>query len=406
MDEKLLTLYEECNLEWQERLDYIISKGFYFKSIDWLRGKIKKIRKKLGSSPWNWRNYDNNELKQLKQKIKTSSNISHTLKIEKERDKLKSEKKISDKKYRHLLEENKELNKKIEVAWNLGKHTKKSIITPSLWGSSESTPIICFSDYHYEETVEDFSVNWLNKYNVNIAKQRWSNFFRNSLKLIKMFWKDTNIKEVVLWLWWDLISGYLHEELEETNWLTPMEALLGVKEILKWWIDFLLENSNYDIIIPCSYWNHGRYHKKPRHSSGYKNNYEYLLYNIIAWEYKNNPRIRFQIAKSYFTYLDIYWHKLAFSHWDSVKFGWWVWWITIPINKAISQWRKSNLSDIFVMGHFHQVMFHKDFVVNGSIIWYNAFAQSIKAEYEKPCQAWFLINSKFWRTIDFRIYLD
>jgi len=46
------------------------------------------------------------------------------------------------------------------------------------------------------------------------------------------------------------------------------------------------------------------------------------------------------------------------------------------------------------------------FVVNGSLIGYNAFALSIKAEYEPPSQAFFLIDKKRFRSVTIPILFD
>jgi len=52
------------------------------------------------------------------------------------------------------------------------------------------------------------------------------------------------------------------------------------------------------------------------------------------------------------------------------------------------------------------MMFHKNFVSNGSLIWYNAYAESIKADFEKPAQAFFLVDKKRGKTIQAPISLD
>ena len=392
----LLELYENCEFQWKEKLEYINANWFNFPSVDALRTKIKELRKKDWISPWNWQTYK-----------KIPEDIKHTIKLDLELDKHKQSSNVIKNKYNALKEDFDNLEDKFNTLLQL-KETKYTeyTINSSISSKSESTAILCFSDYHIEEVVESYSVDWLNEYNVWIAKNRWLNFFKNWLKVVNNLKEENNIKNVIIWLWWDLISGYLHPELEESNELSPIQALLEVRDVLVSWIKYFLNNSSYSLTIPCNYWNHWRTTQKPRHSTWYKNSYEYMLYRVLADDFKDNPRVKFQISQSYFTYLDVYWLRLAFHHWDSVRFGWWVWWITIPMNKAISQWRKARHSDIFVCWHFHQIMFAKDFVVNGSLIWYNAYAQSIKAEYEKPSQAWFLLNSKYWRSIDFRIYLD
>jgi len=69
--------------------------------------------------------------------------------------------------------------------------------------------------------------------------------------------------------------------------------------------------------------------------------------------------------------------------------------IYIPTNKAIAQWNKGVRADLDVFGHFHQFIDAGNFVANGSLIGYNAYALRIKADYEPPKQAFFLVNKRF-----------
>ena len=62
-------------------------------------------------------------------------------------------------------------------------------------------------------------------------------------------------------------------------------------------------------------------------------------------------------------------------------------------------------ADLTVFGHFHQSVSHKDFVCNGSLIGYNAYAERIKAEYEAPQQSFFLIDREHGKTIEAPIFL-
>jgi hypothetical protein len=68
--------------------------------------------------------------------------------------------------------------------------------------------------------------------------------------------------------------------------------------------------------------------------------------------------------------------------------------MTIPIRKKISAWDKAMRADLTVMGHFHQLMDGGDFLVNGSLIGYNEFAQAIGASPEEPRQAFFLVHAR------------
>jgi hypothetical protein len=58
------------------------------------------------------------------------------------------------------------------------------------------------------------------------------------------------------------------------------------------------------------------------------------------------------------------------------------------------------------LGHWHQRLSTRDFVINGSIIGYNAYALSIKASFERPQQSFFLMHPKRGKTVECPIFVD
>ena len=75
-----------------------------------------------------------------------------------------------------------------------------------------------------------------------------------------------------------------------------------------------------------------------------------------------------------------------------MRYGGGVGGISIPLNKAVAQWDKANRADLTLVNHYHQYRYFGNIICNGSMIGYNAYALSIKADYEPPCQNFFLIN--------------
>ena len=64
------------------------------------------------------------------------------------------------------------------------------------------------------------------------------------------------------------------------------------------------------------------------------------------------------------------------------------------VRKALAAWDKSIRADLTVFGHFHQRIDGGDFMCNGSLIGFNAYAQSIKASFEQPQQSFYLISAR------------
>ena len=73
--------------------------------------------------------------------------------------------------------------------------------------------------------------------------------------------------------------------------------------------------------------------------------------------------------------------------------------VSIPAYKKISQWQRAKYADLDIFGHLHQMKDGGNFLLNGSMIGYNAFAVRIGADYEQPKQTFVLINKKRGKTL-------
>jgi len=258
----------------------------------------------------------------------------------------------------------------------------------------EATAVAVLSDIHYAETVKSDNVNGKNEYTPKIAKARLESFFVNLVKLIKIFKKHSKINDLVLALLGDMINGHLREEALENNSMSPIEEMLEIKGILEAGIKYVLDNTDVNITLPCHSGNHARDTKKVRPSTEAAHSYEYVLYHVLSSEFKGNKRVKFIIPTSYHSFIDIGGLTVRFHHGHFMKYGGGVGGIYISVNKAIAQWNKIQHADLDVFAHFHQLRDGGNFVSNGSVIGWNEFAVSIKADFEKPKQAFFLVDHK------------
>lgn len=389
---------------WNDALDLyynkdlpLIEKEIKLKEM-WIESKNSEaLRKKM--------EYHKNKNWFVKDKDKPVIDVWEKIRAERKISKIKIEKKTAEEKVKFLLQENEELIKRNEILEDVRNHKyNENVIRVQDEVRSESTAVLVLSDWHIEETVDAESVNWLNEYNPDIAEIRADKIFYSAVKLIKSFQHETEIKTMIVALLWDFISWYIHEELQESNWLSPTEAILRVKGMISRWLDFILNHTKLELIIPCNFWNHWRTTKDKRNSTAHKNNFEWLMYNILKDEYKNEKRVTFQIANWYFNYVTVYDKVIRFHHWDQINYWWGVWWPTIPINKAIDRFNKWRQATIDVIWHFHQTMDFKNFVANWSLIGTNAY--SLKFWFENPSQSLFLINSKYSKTIFTPIFTE
>ncbi|NIO37415.1 hypothetical protein GTO27_06895 [Candidatus Bathyarchaeota archaeon] len=326
--------------------------------------------------------------------------------VERKLRKVQSDKRDLDRKYRNLLDDYNDLLDQMGLLEELGPPTIAPIRKKKPSGTTEATAIITLSDWHFEEEVLAESVNGLNEFNLEIAKQRTDKCFQNGLRLTDIIAKEVKITTILMPLLGDFISNDIHEEFRETNKLLPMEAMEAVQESLASGIHFILKNSKYDIILNCHSGNHGRTTKNVFISTEHGHSLEYFMYRNLAKYFEKEKRVKFNIQKGYHSYQDVYDMTLRFHHGHGIRYYGGVGGLYIPANKAIAQWNKARHADLDVFGHFHQMKDGGHFVTNGSLIGYNAYALSIKADYEPPRQAFFVIDSKRGKTFTCPIRVD
>ena len=365
---------------------------------------IQKIKKNYG--------YYKERLKAEDEYLKNKDTIAHpaiVLEEKKKEDQLKDELKEQKKFVEHLLKENELKDKQLSVFHTLDTRLKRSFnIIPTRGIDSQAAAFLVGSDWHLEEKVDPSTVNGLNEFNISIAKDSVSNFFSNGRRLVEICQKDVHIDTVVLALIGDLINGYIHEEFLEDNYLSPIEASLLALDLVCSGVEYILKNSSWKLKIVCKFGNHGRTTLKRRVATSYKNSYEWMVYQLVAKEFQGNERVEVVVDNSYLTYIDVYGFSIRLHHGDNIGYQGGVGGVTIPLNKAIAQWDKHKHADLDVLGHFHQLQLDTGafkYVMNGSIVGYNAYAVSIKAAFEEPKQAFFLIDSQRGKTISAPIFV-
>lgn len=272
--------------------------------------------------------------------------------------------------------------------------TAPNYIAPATDVQGKAVACAVLSDLHVEEPVDKEKVHGINEYNLEIAKTRVHAFFRNVLRLTNIYSASSDIKTIYLMILGDTFSNWIHEELAETTLLTPTEAANFAMSLLIDGINFLLENSEYEIIADCIPGNHGRITKMRRITNNTETSLETFMYQQLARCFSDEARLSIRVAGSKMLYRQFFDFTIRTIHGDDIGYSGGVGGITIPIRKKIAAWDKAIKANLTVMGHFHQLMYGGDFVVNGSGIGYNAFAQSIGASPEKAQQAFFILHEK------------
>ena len=272
-------------------------------------------------------------------------------------------------------------------------------------GTAEGSVILLASDWHVEERVNPAVVSYLNEYNLDIAQQRVERFFQSSLRLIRLLQQDIKVNTLVLALLGDFISNDIHDEIMEANQLSPMHAVNFAQNLLIGGIEFLLNHSDLSLVIPCHSGNHARTTYQVRFGNENGHSLEYLMYLHLQTYFRGNDRVKFRVSEGYHSYLEVYGKTFRLHHGHAINYQGGIGGIFIPAFKAISQWDKARQADLDLFGHFHQCKDGGKFVCNGSLIGFNSYALSIKADFEPPKQQLLLIDKQRGRTCTWPVLL-
>jgi len=318
------------------------------------------------------------------------------IKLDREKILARDDSKNKEKKYKTLLEKNEKLEKELDASIKIEKGIKPLVYSYTPFSKdTESIAVVLASDWHIEENVKAETVDGFNAYSLAIAHQRAEQFFKTTVRLVEIEGAFSKIDTLVLALLGDFISGNIHEALLEINELEPINASIEAENILIGGIQYILDNSKLNLIIPCTVGNHSRITKRVHIATEQGNSLETIIYHHIKNHFKNNPRVKVIISQSYLLYISLWDYNICFQHGHAVNYGGGVGGITIPLKKAVAQWQKKRRVNLYCLGHWHQMIDIGEAIVNGSMIGYSSYVQFIKADPERPKQVFFVINKKF-----------
>lgn len=327
-----------------------------------------------------------------------------------ERKRLKQENFSLKQKYASALKQLEQVRYELDTALKVKRHMDlvKPIVPREIKsGKREATWVALASDWHVEESVDPAKVNGVNSYNLAIARHRVERYFAGVSWLANYHADEFKLRDGLLWLGGDLITGHLREENLEDNQCSPVQAIANLHGWLSDGIRYTLKTAPFTekLRVVCNSGNHGRLTHKKRHATQEANSLEWLLYHFLASEFKDDKRVEFILPQGAHTYIQIYDWIVRFHHGDDAKYGGGVGGIMIPIRKAIQRWQTVRYAHLTCLGHFHQYHDLSDLVINGSLIGYNPYALSIGAQYEEPKQAFFLMDSKRGKTMPADIWV-
>lgn len=276
-------------------------------------------------------------------------------------------------------------------------------------GEKSTIPTAMLSDLHLDEVVYPAQVNYVNAYNRQIAEQRLRNFFDNVVELSRDYLHGLTYEGIVLPLGGDIFSGIIHEELVETNAATIFESLLYWSEPLASGIRHLRDVFGR-VFLPCVVGNHGRRQRKPHAKNRAQDNFDFFFYHLLAKLLSAEKGISFAISEAADQPYVVYGTRYLLTHGDQFRGGSGIAGLLSPLMIGDARKRQREQAvrrpyDYMIMGHWHQLSFLRNLIVNGSLKGYDEYAYICNFHYELPRQAFWLTDAHHGVTIQAPIHV-
>lgn len=273
------------------------------------------------------------------------------------------------------------------------------------------TAVALVSDYHIGEVVSAEETGGLAHYDWETFTRRWQ-YHVDSIGGI-CFGKLTgyDLPRLKICMLGDMVSGIIHDELIETAEGTVMEWVIDGGHLIAQGIR-QLANEFPEVSVDCVVGNHGRMSKQVKFKRRYVN-WDYLLYNFVALELKDQPNVTFNIPKSFYMLSEVEGHHLLNLHGDNIKS-----WSGIPwygITRAVTNLsallhQQRRTFDIVNLGHFHNAgtldRIDCEMVLNGSAVGGNEFSIGAMFTSTQPRQVMYGVHPDRGRTWQYALDLS
>lgn len=255
-----------------------------------------------------------------------------------------------------------------------------------------ATVVSILSDCHLDERVDPAEVDGRNAYSRDIAEMRMTRYFEQAVRLTRDYLAGMTYDGFVLMLGGDLISGDIHDELAQTNEAQTLDTVLHWSGRLAAGIE-LLADEYQKVHVPVVVGNHGRRSRKPKAKGRARDNYDWMIGQLLARHFDRDERVTFQIPDGTDAVVRVHDTTFLLTHGDQVSGGGGIGGIWPPIMRMVAKKRVRQQFDTVVMGHWHQLIQAPDagLIVNGSLKGEDEYAAVMNFAPEPPQQALFTV---------------
>jgi hypothetical protein len=279
-------------------------------------------------------------------------------------------------------------------------------------GKSKHVPMTIWSDWHCGEVVSKYETNGQNEYDTRIFEARVRRLVEKTIHLCRNHGPG-NYPGVIINLLGDFVSGALHPELAKTDEEEVIPSVLRVRDVLVWALGAMADEFG-KLYIPCTSGNHGRNTMKPQFKRTVFENFDWLIYQLLARHFEKDKRMTFDVPEANEVLYSVFGLRFLAMHGDmlGVKGGDGIIGSLGPILRGEMKVGKQSSAmgrhyDVLLMGHYHQHIQLRRIIVAGTLKgWDEYAAKALRAPPAPPSQPLWFVEQRFGITQSMEVYLE
>ncbi len=257
-------------------------------------------------------------------------------------------------------------------------------------------PVLLLSDLHLDEVVDPLEVDNMNAYDREIAHARLERVVNGAITLMRDYVTGLTLDGIVVPLLGDIITGDIHEELARTNEAPVPATIVHWVPVLASLLTHLADEFGF-VFVPTCDGNHDRTMKRTPMKKRAESSNAWIVYSWLADTLRHDPRITFSISTSPEQMFNVYDTRFLISHGDTFRSAGGVGGLYPSMMKWLLRRHAlysavGNDFDYALIGHWHQLLWGQDFVVNGTTKGLDEYAKQMGFGYERPQQALFVVT--------------
>lgn len=284
------------------------------------------------------------------------------------------------------------------------------VYTPKISADAPGVPNLLLSDFHWGERVFRAQVNGVNEFNLAIAEQRLKNVIAKVPYLLKILDPQMRYPGIVVKLGGDMVGGNIHEELAATNEEAIMPTWLHLFQNLSAGLTMLADVFG-NVFVPCVSGNHDRDTKKTWAKNRNATSFGWLLYQMLANEFRDDNRFTFYIPDSSDALYKVYNTRMLLTHGDQFKGGDGIIGPIGPLMRGNQKKQQRNAAvdqsyDIMECGHWHQRITLSHLIVNNSLKGYDEYAAANNFRFSRASQNLWTTHADFGVNWEMEVFAD